>query len=719
VKIFGFLKKAKLTVLIVIALLVVQAVCDLSLPTYTSNIVDIGIQQGGIPNAVPTQLRQETLEKIELFMPDSDADTLEQYYTLGRDNIYTLNTDNEETIAMLDVLLGKPIVILMGIEASPDYDIDQIKTAVESGVMQKDALLGMIEENMPASVKALSSKLISQRAVEYLKAEYTALGVDTVRLQTDYLVKAGARMLGVVLISIVSAMIGALLASRAAAKIALELRGGVFQKVVSFSSQELDTFSTASLITRTTNDIQQVQMVLVMIMRLVFFAPIIGIGGVVKVINTHTGMGWIIGVAVGVIALLMATVVTIAMPKFKIMQKLIDKLNLVSREILTGIPVIRAFSREKFEEKRFDDASRDLMKTQLFTNRVMTFMMPIIMLLMNVVAMAIIWFGAKGIEAGTMQVGDMLAFINYSMIIIMSFMMFTAMSIMVPRASVAADRIMEVLNTAPVITDSGEAQDSQLPEITGVVSFNDVSFRYPGSDQDMLKHISFTARPGKTTAIIGNTGSGKSTLIQLILRFYDVTDGSVTLDGIDIRRLSQKKLRGALGYVPQKAVLFSGDIESNIKFSGDDIADETMTKAAAIAQAAGFISHKADQYHNAVSQGGTNVSGGQKQRLSIARAIAKSPKVYLFDDSFSALDYKTDIALRRALNESIKDATVIIVAQRISTVLNADQILVLDEGALAGIGTHKELMRTCALYREIASSQLNERELGMEGGDAQ
>jgi ATP-binding cassette subfamily B protein len=526
-------------------------------------------------------------------------------------------------------------------------------------------------------------------------------------------------MLGVVLISIVSAMIGALLASRAAAKIALELRGGVFQKVVSFSSQELDTFSTASLITRTTNDIQQVQMVLVMIMRLVFFAPIIGIGGVVKVINTHTGMGWIIGVAVGVIALLMATVVTIAMPKFKIMQKLIDKLNLVSREILTGIPVIRAFSREKFEEKRFDDASRDLMKTQLFTNRVMTFMMPIIMLLMNVVAMAIIWFGAKGIEAGTMQVGDMLAFINYSMIIIMSFMMFTAMSIMVPRASVAADRIMEVLNTAPVITDSGEAQDSQLPEITGVVSFNDVSFRYPGSDQDMLKHISFTARPGKTTAIIGNTGSGKSTLIQLILRFYDVTDGSVTLDGIDIRRLSQKKLRGALGYVPQKAVLFSGDIESNIKFSGDDIADETMTKAAAIAQAAGFISHKADQYHNAVSQGGTNVSGGQKQRLSIARAIAKSPKVYLFDDSFSALDYKTDIALRRALNESIKDATVIIVAQRISTVLNADQILVLDEGALAGIGTHKELMRTCALYREIASSQLNERELGMEGGDAQ
>jgi ATP-binding cassette subfamily B protein len=358
------------------------------------------------------------------------------------------------------------------------------------------------------------------------------------------------------------------------------------------------------------------------------------------------------------------------------------------------------------------------MKTQLFTNRVMTFMMPIIMLLMNTVAMAIIWFGAKGIDAGTMQVGDMLAFINYSMIIIMSFMMFTAMSIMVPRASVAADRIMEVLNTAPVITDSGEAQDSQLPEITGVVSFNDVSFRYPGSDQDMLKHISFTAWPGKTTAIIGNTGSGKSTLIQLILRFYDVTDGSITLDGIDVRRLSQKKLRGALGYVPQKAVLFSGDIESNIKFSGDDITDETMTKAAAIAQAAGFISHKADQYHNAVSQGGTNVSGGQKQRLSIARAIAKNPKVYLFDDSFSALDYKTDIALRRALNESIKDATVIIVAQRISTVLNADQILVLDEGALAGIGTHKELMRTCALYREIAGSQLSERELGMEGGDA-
>lgn len=717
-KIFGFLKKAKLTVLIVIALLVVQAVCDLSLPTYTSNIVDIGIQQGGIPNAVPTQIRRETLDNIELFMPDSDVATVENYYKPEDDEISYLNATNPDTIAMLDGLLAKPIVVLMGIEESNQFDINQVKLAVESGAMPKDALLTMVEENMPAAVKDLSPKFISQKAVAYIKAEYTAMGIDTNKLQTDYLVMAGLRMLGVVLISVISAMIGSLLSSRAAAKIAMDLRGSLFKKVVSFSNQELDKFSTASLITRTTNDIQQVQMVLVMILRVVFFSPILGLGGVLKVLNTHTGMGWIIVVAVGAIALLMGIVVTIAMPKFKVMQKLIDKLNLVSREILTGIPVIRAFSREKFEEKRFDGASRDLMKTQLFTNRVMSFLMPIIMLLMNGVAILIIWFGAKGIDSGTMQVGDMLAFINYSMMIIMSFMMFTAMSIMLPRASVAAGRISEVLETAPVITDPAKALDEQLTDVKGLITFEDVSFRYPGGENDVLKHISFTAQPGQTTAIIGNTGSGKSTLIQLILRFYDVTEGRVTLDGVDIRELSQKKLRRQLGYVPQKGLLFSGDIESNIKFGGNDISDDKMVRSAAIAQAAGFIGQKPDQYHSDVAQGGTNVSGGQKQRLSIARAIAKSPKVYLFDDSFSALDYKTDVALRRALKDSVRDATVIIVAQRISTVLHADQILVLDEGAVAGIGTHAELMKSCEAYREIAQSQLSERELGLEGGEA-
>jgi ATP-binding cassette subfamily B multidrug efflux pump len=729
VKIFGFLKKAKMTVLIVVLLLIIQAVCDLSLPTYTSNIVDVGIQQGGIPNAVPTQIRAETLANIELFMPDSDVQTVESHYIKGDDNIYRLNTSDKDTISALDVMFGKPITILMGIESGEQMgmktdkklDISQIKAAVDAGMMSKDALLEMVDSAIPASIKDLMSnpKLINQRAVQFIKTEYQAIGIDTDKLQTDYLFSSGLQMLGVVLISVLTAIVGSLLASRAAAKIAMDLRGSVFKRVVSFSSQELDKFSTASLITRTTNDIQQVQMVLVMIMRIVLYSPILAIGGVIKVINTRTGMGWIIGVAVGVIALVMITTVVIAMPKFKIMQKLIDKLNLVSREILSGIPVIRAFSREKYEEKRFEGASLDLMKTQLFTNRVMTFLMPIIMLLMNGVALSIVWFGAHGIDSGTMQVGDMMAFINYSMMIIMSFMMFTAMSIMVPRASVAADRIMEVLNAKPVIVDAPKVLDDQLTEVKGTVAFEDVSFSYPGDEKEVLQHVSFTAQPGKTTAVIGSTGSGKSTIINLILRFYEVTGGRITLDGIDIREISQKKLRRVLGYVPQKGILFSGDISSNIKFGGDDISDDAMLQAASIAQAKDFISQKADQYHHAVAQGGTNVSGGQKQRLSIARAIAKDPKVYLFDDSFSALDYKTDVTLRRALNEAVKDATVIIVAQRISTVLHADQILVLDEGKVAGIGTHDELMKTCETYREIARSQLSEKELGMEGGDAQ
>ena len=513
-----------------------------------------------------------------------------------------------------------------------------------------------------------------------------------------------------------TAILVGLLAARIGAKLGLNLRERVFTKVVSFSHAEMEQFSTASLITRSTNDIQQVQMVVVMMLRMVVYAPIIGIGGVVKVLRTRTGMGWIIVVAVAMILALVGILMVVAMPKFKKMQTLVDRLNLVSREILTGVPVIRAFSREKFEEERFDRANRDLMRTQLFTNRVMNIMMPVMMLIMNGISIMIVWFGAKGIELGNLMVGDMLAFITYTMQIVMSFLMLTMISVMLPRAGVAAGRIEEVIGTSAGITDKEQVKDEKLKDVKGVVTFENVSFRYPGADEDALQNLTFTAGPGETTAIIGSTGCGKSTLLNLIPRFYDVTGGSITIDGVDIRDLSQHKLRSLLGYVPQKAVLFSGDISSNLKFGGDDISDSRMMEAAEIAQATEFIEEKQEKYHSEIAQGGTNVSGGQKQRLSIARAIAKSPKVFLFDDSFSALDYKTDVTLRRALRKKTGDATVIIVAQRISTILHADRIIVLDEGKIAGMGTHEELLRDCEAYREIARSQLSEAEL--KGGAA-
>ncbi|MEG1879320.1 MAG: ABC transporter ATP-binding protein, partial [Pseudoflavonifractor sp.] len=497
-----------------------------------------------------------------------------------------------------------------------------------------------------------------------------------------------------------------------AAKLGLDLRGDVFKKVVSFSSAELDRFSTASLITRSTNDIQQVQMVVVMLLRIVIYAPIVGIGGVMKVAATHTGMGWIIALAVGIIVLLVVTLMAIAMPKFQKMQTLIDRLNLVAREILTGLPVIRAFSREQHEEKRFDLANLDLKKTQLFTNRVMTFMMPAMMLVMNGISVLIVWNGAQGINAGTLQVGGMMAFITYTMQIVMAFLMISMISIMLPRAAVSARRINEVLETVPSIRDKSSLKDKDLADCSGVLAFEDVSFRYPDADADVLEHISFTARPGETTAIIGSTGSGKSTLLNLIPRFFDVSYGRLTVDGVDIRDISQHKLRSLLGYVPQKGVLFSGDITSNLKFGGEEITDAAVQEAAEIAQASDFIAEKPEGYDAPIAQGGSNVSGGQKQRLSIARAIAKHPKIFLFDDSFSALDYKTDVVLRRALGEKIKDATIIIVAQRISTILHADQIIVLDEGKVAGIGNHEALMETCPTYQEIAKSQLSAAELG-------
>ena len=558
--------------------------------------------------------------------------------------------------------------------------------------------------------------VITQRAVQFLQEEYGKLGMDSGKIQRNYLYRTGGRMLIYSVVMMATAILVGFLASRIGAKLGLNLRERVFTKVVSFSHGEMERFSTASLITRSTNDIQQVQMVVVVMLRMVVYAPIIGIGGVVKVLRTRTGMGWIIVVAVAAIMVLVGILMAVAMPRFKKMQTLVDGLNLVSREILTGVPVIRAFSRERFEEERFDRANRDLMQTQLFTNRVMNVMMPAMMLIMNGISIMIVWFGAKGIDMGNLMVGDMLAFITYTMQIVMSFLMLTMISVMLPRAGVAAGRIQEVIGTEAGVKDRETVLDEKLKDARGVVAFRDVSFRYPGADEDALENLTFTANPGETTAIIGSTGCGKSTLLNLIPRFYDVTGGQITIDGVDIRDVSQHKLRSLLGYVPQKAVLFSGDIASNLKFGGPDISDSRMQEAAAIAQATEFIESKPEGYHSEISQGGTNVSGGQKQRLSIARAIAKSPRIYLFDDSFSALDYKTDVTLRKALREKTEDATVIIVAQRISTILHADRIIVLDEGRIAGMGTHGQLLRDCEAYREIARSQLSEAEL--KGGAA-
>lgn len=667
-KILKYLSESKWSVLAIIALLVVQAYCDLALPQYTADIVDVGIGQSGIENAVPKQMRSETFEALTMLMTEEETARMEAAYTKDAEGNYVLVATGKEEIEVLDQMVQK-------------------------------------------SLGDVNDPIAAQRAIYFVKSEYEAMGIDLEKVQSRYLWKTGGMMLAYSIVMMATAILVGLLASRVAAKLGMNLRERVFKKVVSFSHAELEQFSTASLITRSTNDIQQVQMVVVMLLRMVLFAPIIGIGGVLKVLNTKTGMSWIIVVAVGMIMLLVLVLMQIAMPKFKLMQSLVDRLNLVSREILTGLSVIRAFSREEFEEKRFEEANRNLMQTQLFTNRAMTFMMPAMMLIMNGVAVMIVWFGAKGIDAGNLMVGDMMAFITYTMQIVMAFLMLTMISVMLPRAGVAAGRIEEVLHTEPSIHDKENVQDEKLSHVQGVIRFENVDFCYPGADENALEDLNFTARPGETTAIIGSTGCGKSTLLNLIPRFYDVTNGRITIDGVDIRDVSQHKLRSILGYVPQKGVLFSGDIESNLKFGGEDITDEKMTEAAQIAQATEFIESKPEGYHSDIAQGGTNVSGGQKQRLSIARAIAKSPKIFLFDDSFSALDYKTDVTLRKALNEKVKDATVLIVAQRISTILHADQIIVLDEGRIAGMGTHEQLLKECETYREIAKSQLSEAEL--------
>lgn len=708
--IFGYLKRSWKSVVLIFMLLIFQASCDLTLPQFTSNLVDIGIQQNGIAHAVPAEMRDTTMEDLSLFLTDEEQALVSSCYEQSGDR-WVRTTDDEKTLEQLDEAMSMPMVMLDTIQSSGQIDRDALYARLESGEITREHLLGA-ESQMESQLSGMGGSTITQKAILFTQKEYEALGYDLHEMQMNYLLTTGGKMLALSLGMVAAAILVGLIASRTAAELAMHLRESLFTRVVSFGNEEMTKFSTASLITRSTNDIQQVQMVIVMLLRIVLYAPILGVGGIFRVMRTETSMAWIIAVAVGAVMCLVAVLMGVALPRFKKMQTLIDNLNLVAREILTGLPVIRAFSREKHEEERFDGANIALTRTQLFTNRVMTFMMPCMMLIMNVVTVAIVWFGAHGVDLGNMQVGDMMAFITYTMQIIMSFLMISMISIMLPRAGVAADRINEVLTTEPRIRDKAKVEDDKLTDCRGEVVFDDVSFRYPDADADVLEHISFTAKPGQTTAIIGSTGAGKSSLLNLIPRFFDVSYGRITIDGIDIRNLSLHKLHEVLGYVPQKGVLFSGDIESNLKFGGADISDAQMEQAAEIAQATEFIESKPDRYQTPIAQGGTNVSGGQKQRLSIARAIAKNPKIYLFDDSFSALDYKTDAALRRALSERVHDATTIIVAQRISTILHAEQIIVLDEGKVAGIGTHEELMKTCATYQEIARSQLSEKELG-------
>ena len=758
-KIFKQLARHWAACLAVVALLFVQAYCDLSLPDYTSKIVDTGIQQGGIESPLPETVRQSTLDALSLLMSEEDADALQNAYGyyLQDDGVLKLRSDltDAERTALEDAVTTPDIVLYMAAAQNANapagqnaaamaplsgYQSEEETAGAEAETMTAaptaedlDAVCGqftalaqmpgfsreMIQQQLASAIEQVDETTLSSMASQatlLVSLEYEAQGVSH-DVQMVYLFRVGGQMLALTLLMVVVAILVGLIASRVSASIGRELRRETFSSVIHFSNAEIENFSTASLITRTTNDIQQVQFTCVILLRMVAYAPILGIGGVMHVTQGNTGLAWIIVLDVAVLLLLITVLMSIAMPKFKIMQTLVDKLNLVSREILTGVMPVRAFSRESFEEKRFDAASRELMGTQLFTNRAMVAMMPFMTLIMNGTSLLIVWFGGKAMDNGTMQVGEMIAFITYTMQIVMSFLMLAMVAVMLPRAGVAADRIDEVCRTKASIHDPDAATAKpalEKKDWAGVVRFEDVSFRFPGADSDALEHISFTANPGETTAIIGSTGCGKSSLLNLIPRFYDVTGGRVTIDGIDVREIPQEQLHSLLGYVPQKGVLFSGTIESNLKFGGAQITDAGMKKAASIAQATEFIDAKPEGYASPIAQGGSNVSGGQKQRLSIARAIAKEPKIYLFDDSFSALDYKTDVTLRRALKEETDNATVIIVAQRISTVLHANQILVLDDGRLVGKGTHAQLMATCPEYQEIARSQLSQKELNLQ-----
>lgn len=792
-KIFKYLSKYWYAIIAVFLLLIVQASSDLSLPSLTSDIVDVGIQQGGLEQSTPDKIRKSTLQGLEIFMTDKEKQMIEENYKEATQtvdgkkvDIYKLDLQKGMTKEKLSKTFNLPIMMLASTREEDSSDGKEAKevlddysaiakegaqaqalgqeaktlgeqaqaagqaaatatdgaTAAAKGAeaqklaaeaQAKGAEAQKLGDAIKAKTDAMPAKVDAARkatkeslgdvgedslktvGIQMTLAEYKALNINTQKIQTDYMIKTGAKMIGLTLLSAVAAIIVGLIGSLVAATVGKNLRVGQYERTLEFSNNEMEKFSPASLITRNTNDIQQIQMGIVMIMRIVLYAPILGIGGIYRVYRTGTGMGWIVGVAVAGVLVLVLTLLATTMPKFKALQNLVDRVNLVSREIITGLPVIRAFSREKYEEERFDVANTNLMKTQMFVNRAMSLMMPIMMLLMNGISVLIVWVGGHNMDNGQLQVGDMMAFITYTMQIVMAFMMLSMVSIILPRANVAAGRVDEVLNTEPTIKDPEQPKDDY--DFKGEVKFEGVQFRYGDADADVLHHINFTAKPGETTALIGSTGSGKSTIVNLIPRLFDVTGGRITIDGIDIREMSMHKLHEIMGFVPQKGVLFSGDIASNIKFGDADISDEQMRKAASIAQADEFINSNKQGFDRAISQGGTNVSGGQKQRLSIARALAKNPKILIFDDSFSALDNKTDVALRKALAENVKDVTQIIVAQKISTILHADNIIVLDEGRVVAQGRHEELMESSSVYQEIAQSQLSNAELGIEEAD--
>lgn len=753
-KVLKNLKESWISVLIIVLLLIVQATCDLALPDYTSKIVNVGIQNGGIENVAPDVIRKSTMDDLLIFTEEDDKilsaydkiskESLEEdeynklikkYPVLENEELYEIKKISDEEKENLNSIMAKPLMV---VESLNNEEMSaQIKEQMLAGLpatmpeQQKMAIQGMgvidIIKQMPQEqlvtmlsgvnekLDSMQDSILEQAAIQEVKEEYKKIGINTEDLQNKYIILSGLKMLGISLIIMVSAISIMCLSARVGARLAKTLREKIFKKVLSFSNKEFSEYSTASLITRSTNDIQQIQNLIAMLFRVIVYAPIIGIGGFIRVLNqSDNSMAWIIGVAILAILFIVGTLFIIAMPKFKKLQDLIDKLNLVAREILTGLPVIRAFNTEKREEKRFDNANKDLTKTNLFVNRAMSFMMPALMLIMNCISLLIVWVGAHGIDNGTMQVGNMMAFIQYTMQIVMSFLMISMISIILPRASVSANRINEILDTDEFIKESNNLKQLN-PDKKGLVEFKNVGFKYPDSDEEVLSDITFTAKPGETTAIIGSTGSGKSTIVNLIPRFYDITSGNLLIDGVDIKNISNKDLRRIIGFVPQKGLLFSGTIESNIKYGNPDMPDEQMIEAAKIAQATEFIESKPLKYKEPIAQGGSNVSGGQKQRLSIARAIAIDPEILVFDDSFSALDFKTDSILRAELSKKTKDKTVIIVAQRINTILNADQIIVLEDGKIVGKGTHEELIKNNETYRQIALSQLSEEEL--EGGE--
>ena len=740
------------SMIIAIVLLFVQAICDLSLPDYMSDIVNVGIQQGGVENAVPKVIQSSELDKLFIFMSDDDKNVimddyellnketlssdeynnyLNQYPELENEDLYKLNVKGEEKIDKLNSIFSKPMLIVYMLETEglkgvsndgnmmtemiqlpAGVDLSTMDTFEVLKMMSKDQINQMLS-SIDEKLDSMPESMITQSATSYVKLQYKNIGINIDKLQSNYVILAGAKMVGIALISMLATVIVSFIAARVGAALGRNLRKDVFNKVVGFSNSEFDEFSTASLITRTTNDIQQIIMLVVMGLRVVFYAPILGVGGVLKVINTGASMGWVIGVAVISILLLVIVLFSFAMPKFKSVQKLVDRLNLVTRESLTGMLVIRAFSTQKYEEDKFEVANKNLTRTNLFVNRIMTTMMPLMMFIMNAITLLIVWVGAHRIDEGIMQVGTMMAFMQYTMQIIMAFLMISMVSVILPRAMVSAQRVSEVLQVDVSIKDIEKTQMFNAQE-KGTIEFKNVSFRYPGADEDVIHDVSFKALPGETTAFIGSTGSGKSTLINLIPRFYDATQGEILIDGVNIKNVSQHDLREKIGFIPQKGLLFSGTIESNLKYGGENITDEDMIKASEIAQAMEFISSKEERFNTEIAQGGTNVSGGQKQRLAIARAIAKKPEIFVFDDSFSALDFKTDANLRKAINTELNESTLLIVAQRISTIMGANQIIVLDEGKVVGKGTHKELMENCEVYQQIALSQLSKEELSNE-----